>query len=868
MRLSAGDKLGPYEVVSPLGEGGMGEVWKARDTRLDRTVALKISKEEFSERFEREARAVAALNHPYICQLYDVGPNYLVMEYIEGTPLVSSTKSAAMPLDQALKLGAQICEALAAAHAQGITHRDLKPANILVTKTGIKLLDFGLAKAAPPVAPMDGATLTMALTGKNEIIGTLNYMSPEQLQADSHPIDARSDIFAFGLVLYEMLTGKRAINGPSAASVIAAILERPAPSVASVAPQALDRALQKCLAKNPEERWQTARDLGDELRWIAGTPATVSGPAPEIHPPSRIPWYIAAACAAAALVLAVAWLRKDPSHSTPVRFSLPDREDFQFSPDGRYLLRSGRSLELREASQLDWRSFPGTGGAQQVFWAEDSSAIAFFADGRLKLLSLDGKSSVRSVADAPHPLGGSWRGGVNGTILFASERKLHIVDLASGSVRDFPISLQPGESVFQPVFLPEGDGFVFLKTAGEGRDLFRANLGAPGAPPQRLLDSGYRVAFARHPRTGGWYMFYNSTGRTVVAAPINPKTGVPASAPVKILEDLNIRSGIRWMNFSVANNGAITWSKARASLPIWRLRWYDRAGASLGTIGDFGTQLSLALSPDETRAAVIQGYPEKEVWVYNLQRNTSVRLSHGDRIGDTVLWSADSRSVYYADGSGGSWAVVRQAIDSSVSEILVHGPPEASLLSLEDITPDGKSIILLIRDATGVNTVLYRADLARAGENGTLEKLLLDFPYSRIGGFARLTPDGHWLLFSGDAMESAYIVPYPPGAATPRLVSRTFSSFPFFSRDGRQLFGYSQDLPTGLTVQPVLTGPDGLHLGERSPLFSLRAPTRASANVGAATRDGRILAIAGDASEELNSLVLTDWTALMSSEGN
>ena len=541
MRLSAGDKLGPYEVVSPLGEGGMGEVWKARDTRLNRVVALKVSKEEFSERFEREARAVAALNHPYICQLYDVGPDYLVMEYIEGTPLVSSTKSAAMQLDQVLKLGAQICEALTAAHGQGITHRDLKPANILVTKTGVKLLDFGLAKATPPVAPMDDSTLTLALTGKNEIIGTLNYMSPEQLQADSHPIDARSDIFAFGLLLYEMLTGKRAINGPSAASVIAAILERSAPSVADVAPLAVDRVLQKCLAKNPDERWQTARDLGDELRWIAASPATASGPIPtEIRPPSRIPWYIAAACAAAALALAIPWLRKDPPHSTPLRFSLPDREDFQFSPDGRYLLHGGSTLELRQLSQLDWKSFPGTSGAQQVFWAEDSSAIAFFAEGRLKFLPLDGKSSVRSVADAPNPLGASWRGGANGTILFASERKLHIVDLASGSVRDFPVSLQPGESLFQPVFLPEGDGFVFLKTAGQGRDLFRANLGAPDAPPQRLLSSRFRVAFARHPRTGGWYMFYNSIGRTLVAAPINPKTGVPSAAPVKILEDLTI----------------------------------------------------------------------------------------------------------------------------------------------------------------------------------------------------------------------------------------------------------------------------------------------------------------------------------------
>ena len=322
------------------------------------------------------------------------------------------------------------------------------------------------------------------------------------------------------------------------------------------------------------------------------------------------------------------------------------------------------------------------------------------------------------------------------------------------------------------------------------------------------------------------------------------------------------------MNFSVANNGAIVWSRTRGSLPIWRLRWYDRAGANLGAIGDTGTQLSLALSPDETRAAVIQGYPETEVWVYNLQRNTSVRLSSGSGVGDTVLWSTDSRSVYYRDRSGGSWAIVRQAIDSSVPEVLFRSPAESALLSLEDVTPDGKSVILLGKDAASANTVLYRADLARAGENGILEKLLPDFPSSRIAAFARLTPDGHWLLFSGDAMESVYIVPYPPGSATPRLVSRTFSSWPFFSRDGRQLFGYSEDSPTGLTVQPVLTGPDGPRLGERSLLFPLRAPTRATANVGAITRDGRILAIAGDASEELNSQVLTDWTALVSPDGN
>jgi eukaryotic-like serine/threonine-protein kinase len=219
MPLSAGDKLGPYEILAPIGAGGMGDVYKARDTRLDRVVAIKVSKTEFSERFEREARAVAALNHPHICQLYDVGPNYLVMEYIEGTPL-----KGPLPLDQTLKYAAQICDALDAAHRKNITHRDLKPANILVTKAGVKLLDFGLAKVGPAVRT-DEATMTMALTGKGQILGTLLYMSPEQVNGQE--ADARSDIFSFGLVLYEMMTGKRAFEGSTPASVIAAILELP-----------------------------------------------------------------------------------------------------------------------------------------------------------------------------------------------------------------------------------------------------------------------------------------------------------------------------------------------------------------------------------------------------------------------------------------------------------------------------------------------------------------------------------------------------------------------------------------------------------------------------------------------------------------
>ncbi|MFL6354236.1 MAG: serine/threonine-protein kinase [Bryobacteraceae bacterium] len=325
MALSAGTRLGPYEIMSRIGAGGMGEVYKARDPRLDRIVAIKVSQENFSDRFEREARAVAALNHPHICTLYDVGPDYLVMEYIEGAPM-----KGPLPLDRALKYAVQICDALDAAHQKGITHRDLKPGNILVTKVGIKLLDFGLAKQSRDreTAVLD-ATMTKALTGEGRIVGTLHYMSPEQLQGQE--ADPRSDIFSFGVVLYEMLTGKQAFAGVSPASVIAAILEREAPSISSVAPPALDHVLRRCLAKDRENRWQTARDLKAELEWIGTSDSVALRTVPRR---ALFPWIGGVAAGASAAGLATwAWRgTRMPAVTRPIRFRLEP-------PDGTSLER-------------------------------------------------------------------------------------------------------------------------------------------------------------------------------------------------------------------------------------------------------------------------------------------------------------------------------------------------------------------------------------------------------------------------------------------------------------------------------------------------------------------------------------------------
>src|SRR5262245_4656238 len=319
-----GSHLGPYDVLAQVGAGGMGEVWKARDTRLDRIVAIKTSSEQFSERFEREARAVAALNHPHICQLYDVGANYLVMEYIEGQPL-----RAPLPLEQTLKYGAQICDALDAAHRKGIVHRDLKPANILVTKTGVKLLDFGLARIGPAVTADDKTD--GELTGKGQILGTLHYMSPEQLQGEK--VDSRSDIFSFGLVLYEMLTGKRAFDGSSPASVVAAILEREAPSVAGVAPAILDRVLRRCLAKDPESRCQNASDLKAELEWIAeGNGSATTASAPALRKRREATAWVLAGVFLAALLIAIALLWRTPTVADVMRFTIYPPEKTAFSP--------------------------------------------------------------------------------------------------------------------------------------------------------------------------------------------------------------------------------------------------------------------------------------------------------------------------------------------------------------------------------------------------------------------------------------------------------------------------------------------------------------------------------------------------------
>jgi eukaryotic-like serine/threonine-protein kinase len=647
MPLASGTRLGHYEILAPIGAGGMGEVYKARDTRLDRTVAIKVSKEQFSQRFEQEARAIATLNHPHICQLYDVGPNYLVMEYIEGTPL-----KGPLPLDQAMKYAVQICDALDAAHKKHVTHRDLKPANILVTKAGVKLLDFGLAKIGS-VVEADEATMTMALTGKGEILGTLLYMSPEQLQGK--PADARSDIFDFGLVLYEMLTGKRAFGGSSHASVIAAILERPAPSVAEVAPAALDRGLRKCLAKDPDDRWQTARDLKDEIEWLAGAPE-IGRAAPSRSRPGRLTG-IAAAVLAIALGLAgwMFWPKTEPPPHV-IRFQVPLPENAIFdqyvslSPDGLKLVFNATGTQaglwIRDLDALEWRRLPGTEGALSPFWSPDSRFLGFVIGRQLKKIDVSG-GPAQTLCETPNAGTGTWNR--DGVIVFSSRGTgpLWKVSQAGGVPTAITaVDTARGERAHSlPSFLPDGKHFVYLRQgAPEIAGIYAGSLDSkPTEQSRERIQAGALAATY----VNGYLFFMREN--TLMAQPFDAGRLQLRGEAVPVAEHVGITGAIGI--FSISPSGVLAY-RAGIQSGTLQLTWFDRQGKIVSTFGQPGNDQLVALSPDGTRGAVRDApfSTGGDLWTLDFARGMRTRFTFRLGLGSPGVWSPDGSRIAFGTG--------------------------------------------------------------------------------------------------------------------------------------------------------------------------------------------------------------------------
>ena len=826
MPLSAGTKLGPYEILAPIGAGGMGEVYKARDTRLDRIVAIKVSKTEFSERFEREAQAIAALNHPNICQLYDVGPNYLVMEYIEGTPL-----KGPLPLDQALKYAAQICDALDAAHKKGITHRDLKPANILVTKAGVKLLDFGLAKmrsAGLAAKPPGDATLTMALTGKNEIVGTLYYMSPEQLQAQGtgQEIDARSDIFSFGVVLYEMLTGKRAFEGSSPASVIAAIMERPAPSVGDVATAALERVLKTSLAKNPDDRWQSARDLKRSLEWVA----SASAEAVVAAPPSRsrfgavVGWTVAAA--AVALLGALLYRTTRPVEHPLMRFtddlgteiSLTglDGPAVAISPEGSRLayLSLGTDqkthLSVRLLGNPKSTVLAGTEDAQAPFFSQDGRWIGFFTGNTLKKISVDGGAAVALCELGRNPRGGGFWG-EDGNIYFAGLRTPIMRVPASGG-EPFAITdldKQKGEISHRGVqLLPGGETFLF----GASND---NNVWEDATIQIQSVKTGQRKTLVR----GGYFGHYihgsdpseghliYMHGGTLFAAPMDVKSLELTGPASPVLQDVASRreSGVAQLGFTAS--GTLVYVAGSNINPQESLFWVDAAGNAQVLPAASGEYTAPRVSPDGTRIAVIVSDGSgRNLAVYEWAQNRMTRLTFKGAV-TSPAWTPDGKhfvcALASAESSGIYWI---RSDGASEPQRLIEGQN----LTPRSFSPDGK-LLAYSRGAPdfGIWTValdLADPDRPKAGkpELFLASKTALQLPI--------LSPDGRWIAYSSSesGQPEIFVRPFPrPGGKW--QVSTSGGIFPIWSRNGQELLYVNG---TQMMVVPYSVRGDSFSVGQ------------------------------------------------------
>lgn len=836
MSLAAGERLGPYEILAPVGAGGMGEVYRARDTRLDRIVAIKVSKTEFSERFEREARAIATLNHSHICQLYDVGPNYLVMEYIEGAPL-----KGPLPLGQTLKYAAEICDAMDAAHKKNITHRDLKPANVLVTKVGVKLLDFGLAKVGTPLQATEG-TLTIALTGKGEILGTFQYMSPEQINGQE--AGPESDIFSFGLVLYEMLTGKRAFEGSTPASVIAAILERPAPSVADVAPPALDRLLKRCLEKDPENRWQSARDLKAELEWIGKEPETAPL-APNGASRSRLGKMsrfgeVAWGVAVVALALAAwGWWRATRPVEEPrvLKMSLlpPEKSALlgdipAVSPDGQRVafaasLEGKASLWVRDLGSLEARALPGTEGASLPFWSPDSRFLGFFANGKLKKTEVAG-GPVQTLCDAPAGRGGTWNR--NDVIVFAPELLGGLFRVPAAGGTPVPVTALSEQEPWDryPCFLPDGRHFIY-DAYDQSRKAYIVYVADLESKTRRaLMPAASNVVYA----WPGYLLFLRDL--TLMAQPFDAAKLQTTGDAVPVAEHIGYTAIDVRAFFSSSQNGVLAYHSSGAlGMAInSQLTWFDRFGKVTGTIGAPGGLTGAAISPNGNSVATSRLDPQTgvfDIWLYDLARGTNSRFTSNSPYNTNPVWSPDGSHVAFFDGT---FVNQRTTNGAGQDEILDRS---TRLKTSVDWSKDGRYII-----------EQARAD-SKTGSDIWVLPLFGDkkpFPYLQTNAneaSAKLSPNGQWLAYQSDESKrnEIYVTSFPqPGGKL--QISTSGGSFPVWSRDGKELFYVSAD--GKMTAVAVKTGPK-FDAGVPKPLFEVRTDLAAFGSVYDVSNDGRFL---------------------------
>ncbi len=763
MSLTPGKTVGPYEIIEQAGAGGMGEVFKAKDTRLDRTVAIKVlpatvaANPDLRQRFEREARSISSLNHPNICTLYDIGhedgQEYLVMEYLEGETLSDRVKRGAIPMEELLRIAQQIADALDKAHGQGLIHRDLKPANVMLTATGAKLLDFGLAKIKISDGHVEGAiTQTTPLTGTGTILGTLQYMAPEQLEGKE--ADARSDIFAFGAVLYEMATGKRAFEGQSQASLIAGILERDPVSVTSVnpmTPPAFERLVKKCLNKDPESRWQSARDLADELRWIAQSGSQVGMPA---HVAARrkmrfrLAWVLASVTGVVALFFAYLWFSREIPDPNLLRFKITTRTDISqvswpcVSPDGQYLAfrasnPDGQSMIwIRPFNSLDSYPLAGTEGANRPFWSPDSKYLGYIV-GRKQLKKVPAAGGpAQLICETDGGADGTW--GSAGYIIYDAGigDSLFMVSASGGTPVALPgLDRDAGEVTHSwPWFLPDGRNYLFLAEMNEKADAGGKYLLRIGNIDSREMTTLFPVD-ARVQYCNPGYLVYFRDG-ILLAQRFDPDSHKILGEAVPLTDEVGVGEADR-AEFGLSHEGTLAY-QTNSSVTMSKLTWIDRTGEEVKQIGEPGTYDDIALSPDETRLAysAFDG-DQTDIWVYDLNRDVKTRITFSESRDITPLWTKDGNYVYYSNNESGTYRVFKKAANGLGEASLVFGD-DTLHTAVTSQSPDGR---WLYGPRVRGNWDLVKFD----SEDTAFVEVIVGTPYTDRA--AAVSPDGNYLAY-------------------------------------------------------------------------------------------------------------------------
>jgi eukaryotic-like serine/threonine-protein kinase len=897
MALTSGTKLGPYEIQSPLGAGGMGEVYRARDTRLDRIVAIKTlpshlcDNPESKQRFEREARTISSLNHPHICVLHDVGSqdgiSYLVMEYVRGESLEIRLQKGPLPLKQVLEYGQQICDALEKAHAAGIVHRDLKPGNIMLTASGAKLLDFGLAKPVttllgsqaisnqgnltPHMPTVNLSTLKATpavVTQQGTIVGTFQYMAPEVLQG--READGRSDIFSFGCVLYETITAKRAFEGKSQLSVLTAILEKEPEAITKFAPAipaALDHTILVCLEKNPEDRFQSAHDVRVQLAWLGREGSSAATRLTEQRKAGKWKQFATAAIAVAlAVALSLFW-RPQPAPRV-MRTSLIPPEGTRFSPlyrngspvlspDGTRVAfianRDGKlSLWVRSLDKLEANELPGTEGAYFPFWSPDGRSLGFFARGKLWRMDANGGSLV-AICNAMEGRGASW--GKWNEILFDGDGSSMSRISADGgtSVAVTSTIFTPSVSMSDrwPYFLPDGKHFLYLHSptgAGDDRNEIRF-ASTDGKLDKVLLKGRYYVP----EYASGWLLV--ARGNALMAQRFDPDSGELHGSALQVADNLQVDDNVAGSVFSVSQNGELIYMGGSLKGTMFHV-WLDARGEQLKQANEPGVYGAVRISPDETKfAGQVYGNGHIDIAIWDLVGGTRTQVASG-RLTDTPVWSADGRTLYYSySGDDKPAKIYSRPVDGSGEQRSVIATEGEAFPT--DVSSDGRWLVYqeAIPNARQFSA-LKAFPLAGGGQPITV--------IERIDGLssALLMPgrDHGWVAYqsSESGRPEIYLTRFP-NAGAKYQVSPGGGMMPVWSKDGKRL--YFQDAEQRLNAVDIRIEKGSVQTLARTTLFPSNLPATFDESGYDITRNGRFLMMKYVTETAAPMTLVTNWNA-------